>query len=191
MRLPNEVPGAAVELPAVPIRPPVCSGAHRHAARQRDRLDVTALTEATVRNCGPILHVDPKLAPDHSIDPSFSQRAHAKAVKKRNGRLKVAIRRAVAINGGNRGAKEATQHLGRMLKKPHKATPSALKIAAEVLRRALRDHVDRTLVDRLEHAIARVELRQDAARLHLSPDTMAEVRMAAADVIGALFPTAT
>lgn len=170
------------------MRPPICAGAHRYAARKRDDDTIEALSRAvdsaaTIRNCGPILHVDPKLAPEDPSIPDFSSRAHAKAVKKRNRRLKVALRRAVARNDGPRGAKEATQQLGRMLKKPRSSNAAALKVVDEILRRALqKGNVDPALVDRLAQAVSRVQLRHDAVHLRIPADDLAEVRLLAADV---------
>ena len=54
----------------------------------------------------------------------------------------------------------------------------AVRYAREVVRRALqsRDHADHRLIEQLESAVARIELRVDADRLQIKPDDLAEIR---------------
>ena len=118
---------------------------------------------------------------------ALGARSHDRAARKRNRGDAVALRRATA---GNRAAQQACLDLRRRLAGREDATAMGLRCIGELIQRALerRQHVDGAIIDRLQDAVERIDLRDEAARFDIKPDLLAEVRMLARDLAAQLLP---
>jgi hypothetical protein len=108
--------------------------------------------------------------------------AHQRGVKKRDKGTAKALRKATK---GNRAARREVRKVARWVADHDDATTSAVRLAREVIRRALErhQHVDAALLGRLEVAVGRIDLHLEAGRLRVPPDTLAELRMHAAAIV--------
>jgi hypothetical protein len=105
-----------------------------------------------------------------------------RAVAKRDRRACKALRKATK---GNHAARGEVRKISGWVNGKADATTSAIRMAREVVRRALErhQHVDAALLGRLEVAVGRIDLHLEAGRLRVPPDTLAELRMHAAAIV--------